>query len=185
MKRIYLPLASALGATVLVAQFVGAQAPSLDTERSVAESNFYSVVEMDCMAVRVKLSKIHENDSLMRVNTGQAYGMITSRLMSRLHAKIVEQRLDGGELVKKTAEFESQLGEFRSHYQEYEAALSELLKKDCGSQQQLFYAMLREVRAKRDVVYEDTKQLEKCIHEYKELFLEFKEQYLAEETENE
>lgn len=171
-----------MAATVIVAQFAGAQAPGNESAQN-SETGFYSPVDMDCMAVKVKLSKIHEDDSLMRVTVGQAYGMISDKLMSRLHAKIVEQRLDGSELVKKAADFEIELDDFRKHYQEYEVALNDLLKMDCGDQQQLYYSTLQEVRTKRNRVYEDTQHLERHIHEYKELFVDFKKGYTEEEYE--
>lgn len=138
------------------------------------EQPYIATVEMDCMDVKVKLSKIHETDSLLRVNAGQGYRVVSTKLMSRLHAKIVEDRLDGSALVKKAAIFEDTLNDFRLDYQAYEVALSELLKMDCADQKQLFYTTLREVRTKRDTVYEDIQQLEQQIKEYREELREFK-----------
>lgn len=148
-----------------------------EPQNQVAEGTYYSVVEMDCMDVKVKLSRIHEADSLLRVNAGQSYKVISGKLMSRLHAKIVEDRLDGSALVKKAATFEDRLNDFRMHYQEYEVALNELLKMDCVGQEQLFYSTLRQVRQKRDIVHGDIQQLDQQIKDYRVEVRDFKKSF--------
>ena len=54
---------------------------------------------MDCQSVKAKLIKIHENDGLIRVNSGQQYDLIATKLMARFNAKIAENRLKGGEML--------------------------------------------------------------------------------------
>lgn len=167
---------SSVLAVGITAVFLSTTAKSEQPTPVVGQGTF-STVELNCMDVKVKLSKVHEKDSLMRVNAGQNYKVISGKLMKPLHAKIVEDSLDGSELVKKAASFEEQLEDFRLHYQEYEVALTGLLKMDCEDQKQLFYTTLREVRDKRNAVYEDTQKLEQSVTEYKQVFGQFKETF--------
>lgn len=184
MKNVSIWLLVSAAAATIVALFMTLDVrgePPIQT----SELPYVAMVEMDCMDVKVKLSKIHETDSLLRVNAGQGYRVVSTKLMSRLHAKIVEDRLDGSALVKKAATFEDALNDFRLDYQTYEVALTELLKMDCADQKQLFYTTLREVRTKRDAVYEDIQQLDQQIKEYRDELQEFKKTLRGQEGANE
>ena len=85
-------------------------------------------IKQNCVRVKSNLRRIHANDGLVRVNQGQQYEVIATRLMAPLNSRIALNRLDGVELAKTTVEYNTQLTAFRSEYRQYEEKLSELLR---------------------------------------------------------
>jgi len=139
-------------------------------------------VSIDCLEVKFKLTKIHEEDGLKRVNTGQLYEAVSTKLMARLGGRIVQNRLDGAELIKKASEYEIALNDFRTDYQVYEVAMSSLIKADCSTQPMIFYNSLQNVRDLRSKVHTDIKQLTRIMKEYHETFLAFSAQIKKEKA---
>ena len=71
-------------------------------------------IKQNCVRVKSTLRRIHANDGLVRVNQGQQYEVIATRLMAPLNSRIALNRLDGVELAKTTVEYNTQLTAFRS-----------------------------------------------------------------------
>lgn len=130
------------------------------------DSSVYNLVSMDCLAVKFKLSEVHQQDGLLRVTLGQRYENISTKFMARLNGRIVENRMDGGELVKLAANFETALGEFRNDYRAYEVSMNDLLKADCQSQKQTYYMALQDTKELRAVVQNDVAILNRTIDTY-------------------
>lgn len=146
------------------------------------DSSLYNLVTMDCLAVKFKLNDVHRRDKLARVTLGQGYDNVSTNLMGRLNSRIVENKLDGGDLIKVAAEFEKSLQKFRSDYTKYDEAFVNLLKADCQSQIQTYYVNLQNAKELRAVVYEDVKLLDKLMQQYYDVFAEFKASVSAEEA---
>lgn len=168
---------SAVLVSAVVAQVLYAQPQ--EGQLKPGDSPLYATVEMNCLDVKMELSKIYEQDGLNRVNAGQLYETMSSRLMTRLNAKVVSDRLDGTELVRIAADYEDALQEFRDEYHDYEVAMNALLKADCQSRQQAFYLALTEVRASREAVYESVEAIDTATKEYYEAYEEFRDDYLS------
>lgn len=145
------------------------------------DSSLYNLVTMDCLAVKFKLNDIHRRDKLARVTLGEGYNNVSTNLMGRLNSRIVENKLDGGDLIKVAAEFEKSLLKFRSDYTQYDDALLNLLKSDCQSQTQTYYVNLQNTKELRAVVYEDVAALDKLMQQYYDVFADFKATVLANE----
>ncbi len=145
------------------------------------DSSLYNLVTMDCLAVKFKLNDIHRRDKLARVTLGEGYNNVSTNLMGRLNSRIVENKLDGGDLIKVAAEFEKSLLKFRSDYTQYDDALLNLLKSDCQSQTQTYYVNLQNTKELRAVVYEDVAALDKLMQQYYDVFADFKATVLADE----
>lgn len=162
----------------LFPQALKAQPLGQDGQLKGEDGALFSQVEMDCLDVKLRLTRVYEQDGLSRVNAGQVYDTISHKLMARLNAKVVDDRLDGGDLVKSTAVFEEALVAFRAEYREYEVALNSLLKSDCQSRQQAFYLALTEVRERRKKVHESVAALRQASKEYYDAFKEFRMAFL-------
>lgn len=143
------------------------------------DSSVYNMVTMDCLAVKFKLSEVHQQDGLLRVTMGQRYENISTKLMARLNGRIVENRMDGGELIKLAANFETALSDFRDDYKAYEVSMNNLLKADCQSQKQTYYLALQDTKELRAEVQNDVEILNRSIDMY---YKEF--QLLRERTES-
>lgn len=167
-------------AAVSVAMLGAAASPSARAVTSEqgqlkpGDTSIYNFVSMDCLAVKFTLSKVHQDDGLLRVTLGQTYETLSSKLMVRLNARIVENRLDGAELIKLAAEYEDALDAFREDYQKYEISMNNLLKADCQSQQQTYYMSLSDTRKLRDKVNRDVQELNKIMQEYYDAFEDFR-----------
>lgn len=188
MQKLRIIIIGLVGTIFLMSQSVVAQPVGQQGQLKPSDSTLYTALTMDCLAVKLKLTKVHEDDGLLRVTTGQVYDQITNKLMARLNAKIAEQRLDGGQLIDTAAKFDSQVNEFRSSYQTYEVAMSDLLKMDCRSQQQSFYTALVDTRNKRADMAETVKSLEETMETYLDEFMKFKRLHiesLEQETQDE
>ncbi len=138
----------------------------------------YNSVTIDCLDVKFKLSRLHQQDGLMRVTLGQSYDTMSTKLMTRLNARVVENKLDGSELIRQAAEFDTKLKEFRADYQKYEVSMNNLMKMDCQSQAQTFYTALVETRELRVIVHEEVGQLNDIAKQYYQDFKEFRKQHI-------
>ncbi len=125
-------------------------------------------ITMDCLAVKFKLSKVHENDGLNRVNLGQLYDAMSTKLMGQLNSRIVSNHLDGSSLVKTAADFQMTLNKFKNDYQTYEEQMSALIKSDCSSQPMIFYRNLENVQRLRTYVNNDVVQLNRLMTTYQD-----------------
>ncbi|NLA43059.1 hypothetical protein GX865_02795 [Candidatus Saccharibacteria bacterium] len=180
MARLFTVIISILSVSVLLSHVSGAQPLGGDGQLKAGDNMLYSHIEMDCLDVKMKLTKVYEQDGLSRVNAGQVYDTVSHKLMARLNAKVVEGRLHGGDLVKSTAAFEESLVKFRSDYREYEIAMNRLLKSDCQSRQHAFYLELEDVRSKRKAVHESVSAVNQASNDYYDSFTSFKDSYLEE-----
>ena len=176
MTRIILAIGAVIGISVLFAHAL--QAQGVEGQLKPGDSSVYANVQMDCLDVKLKLSKVYEQDGLHRVNAGQVYDTMSNRLMARLNAKIVSDRLDGSELIKAASEFEEALVGFRQEYHTYEVAMNRLLKSDCQARQHAFYIALTEVRTGREAVDVQVKALDEAAKKYYEAFEAFRDEQL-------
>lgn len=134
----------------------------------------YESVVMDCLDVKFKLGEIHRTDRLLRVTLGEGYDNISSNLMGRLNSRIVENKLDGGELVGIAAEFEEAHTRFKENYTGYDVAMLDLLKSNCQSRTQTYYEQLQETKALRQIVHEDVGELSTLMQRYHDAFKDFR-----------
>jgi hypothetical protein len=111
----------------------------------------------------------------MRVNLGQNYETISTRLMANLNVRISTNKLNGAKLVEKSAEFNENIGYFRDNYQIYEKELVKLTEIDCTKKPRDFYIQLERVRYYRSELNFNTTKLAEIGKEYKSSLSEFKD----------
>jgi len=148
-----------------VAAWAEPQAPMTETHIERIRTN--------CIEAQTTLTQLHASDALLRVNRGQLYESISTKLMAPLNSRITLNRLDGSTLVAITARYEQQLDDFRVKYQQYEESMSKTLKIDCKKQPVAFYDGVTETRAKRKLVHDSAAVLQKSIQDYKTAFEDF------------
>lgn len=123
-------------------------------------------IQANCSNIRTALNRLHNNDAIVRVNTGQVYNNISSRLMARLNSRLALNKIDAAELVALTSRFEKGRNSFSMRYNEYESALSTLLKIDCKTQPTDFYSHLSLARSERLKLSSSVRELNDIIAEY-------------------
>lgn len=132
-----------------------------------------SQVRDNCVSAQATLTRIHENDGLMRVNLGQQFEGISTRLMTPLNGRIALNKLDGIELAKTTVAYNKEIDVFRSLYQDYEQTIAAALQMSCRNQPVGFYDNVMSARDKRLKVHESVMKLQNYVKQYRAQFDEF------------
>lgn len=163
-----------IAATVFLggSQVVGAlssEGPLILTE---AQSQFISD---SCRVSKIALGEVHSSDAVMRVNLGQEYANISSRLMAPLNSRIGLSGRDGVELTRITAEYNQLLQQFREAYVVYDDSVSAALAIDCRSKQAEYYGAIMTAREERQEVRELIDQLNQLAGQYRTEVDEFKQ----------
>lgn len=139
-------------------------------------------IRTNCVDVRANLNRLHASDGLMRVNRGQLYEAISTKLMAPLNSRLVLNRVEPGKLLTLAGSFDQQLKEFRSTYQQYEVAMSRLLVIDCAKDPSSFYTSLLDARNKRQQTHEANETIQNTITEFGREFDTFTTQYKKDAT---
>lgn len=135
-------------------------------------------IRANCVDAQSQLMQLHATDALLRVNRGQLYEQISTRLMSPFNSRVVLNKFDGTTLVSITSTYDQQLDEFRSDYQQYEEAMSALLRINCMDEPVTFYDGVADTRAKRQKVHESTVKLQQSIKAYQAEFDTFRKKFI-------
>lgn len=160
---------------VLASRSVAAQSAQ-EGQLQPDDAVLYEPVTMDCLDVKFELGEIHRTDRLLRVTLGEGYDNISSNLMGHLNARIVQNKLDGSELIKIAAEFEEAHAKFRKDYTAYDDALLDLMKANCQSRTQSYYLELQETKALRQIVHDDVQELDALMQRYHDAFKDFRDE---------
>lgn len=172
MKR-YSVLAVVMFVAVLVAgpRVVGAL--SVEGPLILTEAQTETIAD-NCTVSKIALGQVHSNDAAMRVNIGQEYANISSRLMAPLNSRISLAGRDGVQLTQITADYNTVLQEFRAAYRLYDNAVLEALGIDCRTKQAEYYAAVLVARQERAKVREAVSQLSSLATEYRSGVTDFR-----------
>lgn len=175
MKRAYFRVLIAICAgALLVSVPVLAESIKLDSAKKATARQEQKIVR-ECTNIQNQLGRLRSNDALTRVNLGQNYEVISSRLMANLNTRIVSNKLNGSELVAISAEFSENLDYFRENYQIYERELTKLSHMDCTKDADKFYDQLETVRYQRGELNFNTTKLHEIAEEYQKALGRFEE----------
>ncbi len=131
-------------------------------------------IKTNCLSVQSTLERIHASDALARVNLGQQYETISTKLMAPMNSRIALNRLDGIELTKTTVEFNNELDRFRSMYQQYEQTILRATKINCSNQPVSFYDTVSLAREHRAEVRQSVDKMTVLTKQYGEQFDTFR-----------
>lgn len=145
-------------------------APNVLAQEMSIQSNGNTPVDKikaSCDVIRPGLRRLHTSDALLRVNTGQEYNSISARLMARLNSRLALNRIDSAKFVEIAAKFDAQREQFSTHYNEYEASLSSLIRIDCRVSPTEFYAALLKTRDARNKLSISVQSMNDSLVEYR------------------
>ena len=175
MKILYSRIFIAIRASVLLmGSPVLAEDVKSDSAKKATALQGQKIVR-ECKNIQNQLGRLRSNDALIRVNLGQNYEVISSRLMANLNTRIVSNKLNGSELVALSAEFSENLEYFRENYQIYERDLTKLSHMDCSKAADKFYDQLEIVRYQRSELNFNTTKLHEIAEEYQKALERFEE----------
>lgn len=147
--------------------FGGSFAYAEDATTTLQDSDI-ATIRANCVGVQTMLSRIHSSDALARVNLGQQYETISTKLMAPLNSRVALNRLNGVALTQTTVDFNTKLNEFRSLYQQYEQTLLRSIQIKCTDQPVAFYDTLTLARSHRSAVREAVVSLSGLVKQYGE-----------------
>lgn len=136
-------------------------------------------IRSNCTEAKATLAQLHASDGLLRVNRGQVYESISTKLMATFNSRASLSRLDATQLVTAASAYERELTAFRSDYKAYEQQMSDILKIDCTKQPVAFYDAIADARDQRLKVRQRVVALTTHINEYKTAFDDFEKQYVT------
>lgn len=139
-------------------------------------------IRTHCVDAQSTLFQLHASDAGLRVNRGQLYESMATKLMAPLNSRIVLNRLDSVTLVSIADEYGKQLQQFRAQYQEYEQAMSATLDINCVNEPVTFYDSVADAREKRALTHESAMALHKTIQKYGEAFNVFARDFEADKS---
>lgn len=171
-KRIML-LAVATGSTgILLAGTTFAADVITDTQ--------ITSIRNQCGELKATLTRLRQNDTLLRINRGQLYRAIADKLMTPLNKRIASNNLDDSTLVPITATFNDTYQKFYNDYKIYDLALDDVLTTDCQTQPTQFYSALQDAREKRITLGETSQELTDLAVKYKKAVQAFTKKFSKE-----
>jgi len=144
----------------LSAQTAHAQSTSLTSEQ-------IDHIRSNCTTIKSTLNQLHASDALLRVNRGQVYESMASKLMGPFNSRLSNNRLDARATSAVTTSYRTALDAFRSNYKSYEEKLSSAIRIDCFNQPELFYNTIEQARINRAKVHDDVLKLHRSIDDYR------------------
>lgn len=163
MKRFLSVLFVTTGLTILLgfaAQTAHAQSTTLSQEQ-------IEHIRSNCVTIKSTLSQLHASDALLRVNRGQMYESMVSKLMDPFNSRLSNNRLDAKATSVVTTGYRTSLDAFRTDYKNYEEKLSKAIRIDCANDPQALYTAVEEARVLRAKVHEDVLKLHRSIDDFR------------------
>lgn len=170
-KRIALFL---LSATAVVLFLMTSSANAEETHLTPNQAEYISSV---CKTIEPSLTQLHSNDALLRVNVGQNYESIGTRLLNRFSARVQFNNLNNSNLVTANDEYDKSLVLFRNAYRDYEVSLSELIALDCQKEPTRFFNTLENTRSKRQAVRQQVEAVNAQLQIFMDTVNQFEEGY--------
>lgn len=160
---------------VLLAAGVFFMNTSVAAQQSMPMTNEHiQRIKENCVAATQTLRQIRASDGLLRVNRGQLYDLISTKLMAPMNSRLAINRLDASQLISTTVSFDRTLNDFRANYQAYGEQLSVTIRIDCQKKPVEFYESVKKAREQRAKLNELTKGLAHYITQYDQKFNEFR-----------
>ena len=172
MKKRLIIVASIIMATQLGSNVpVGAQSDMPMTDEHIQR------IKQNCRSAMRTLQQLHVNDGPLRVNRGQAYDSVSTKLMAPLNSRLTANKLDASSMVKITAQYDKTLTDFRESYKKYDNQMTSVLKINCVKQPVTFYDAVTLARERRADVHNHVVRLHELIREYGGQFSDFRTQF--------
>ncbi|MDB5167106.1 MAG: exported protein of unknown function [Candidatus Saccharibacteria bacterium] len=127
-------------------------------------------IKASCTSAKTSLNQLRVSDALLRVNRGQMYDSMTSKLMSPFNSRVDSNNLNSKDLVSITNNYNTAFTTFSNDYQAYAEQLSSALNIDCQKEPVAFYDAVASSRTKRGQVHSDVVILHQYIDDYATAF---------------
>jgi hypothetical protein len=167
-------VATVLASVVFLTRVSADGSPTTDAQLTRIRTN--------CVSAKNRLNQVHAADGLLRVNRGQIYESMTTKLMSRFNNRVSTNNFDASALVTITNNYNSALATFRTDYITYEQQLSSAMQIDCTNEPISFYDAIATARISRSQVHTDVIMLHQYIDSYAVAFNAFTNNFVLTKT---
>ncbi len=137
------------------------------------------LIRANCLSTKNTLNQLHVSDALLRVNRGQIYESMSTKLMERFNGRVGANGLNNASLTAVTNSYGDQLNAFRADYIVYEQQLASAIKINCQNQPASFYDAVASARLKRTQVNADVIKLNQSLDQYQLSLNQFINDYQA------
>ena len=134
-------------------------------------------IRSNCVSTKNTLNQLHASDALLRVNRGQLYESILTKLMDRFNGRLSNNNINNTNFTSLKNDYSSTLDTFRLDYKTYEEHLSAAMNIDCSKQPSEFYNAVALARTDRNQVHNDISKLNQLIDKYQTLLDQFEKDY--------
>ena len=134
-------------------------------------------IRSNCVTAKNTLNQLHTSDALLRVNRGQIYEYMSTKLMDRFNGRATNSRFEAKDLTSVAQKYSFALTTFRLTYQSYEEQLTKALTIDCRKEPVSFYDAVANARTKRTQVHVEVVKLHQYIDEYRSAVDAFEADY--------
>lgn len=137
---------------IILSTAVALAGASASRAESLTDAQIESI-KANCFTVRNTLNQLHTSDAILRVNIGQRYESMSTKLMGRFNRRVSTNGLQNTSLLQATNDYVSSLNDFRSLYRAYEEHLATATRIDCNSKPSEFYEAIISAQEKRKEVH--------------------------------
>lgn len=135
-------------------------------------------IKATCVGAQVILQKIQYNDAANRVNRGQTYESLVTRMMIPMNGRSAVNGLSSSAatLAGITTRYQQKLDDFKDDYENYDDALTATLRVKCQQKPADFYNNLVEARKQRSGLAQDIAELDQLVGEYYQAVVKLKDE---------
>lgn len=166
-------LISILVALTVLTALAGVTAQTARAQSTALTAEQIENIRSNCTSIKSTLNQLHASDALLRVNRGQVYESLASKLMDPFNSRLSNNRLDAKATSAVTASYRTALNSFRSDYKSYEEKLSSAIRADCVNEPELFHGIVQQARVNRLKVHDDVIKLHRYIDDYRSAVSDF------------
>jgi len=135
------------------------------------------LIRSNCVTAKNTLNQLHASDALLRVNMGQIYESMSTKLMDGFNGRVSNNHFNSSNLVSAMDTYNSTLDVFRADYINYEVKLSAALNVNCLNQPVSFYDSVASARTLRNMVHLDIVKLNQSMDQYQSAVTTFETDY--------
>ncbi|NTW62198.1 hypothetical protein HGB25_02205 [Candidatus Saccharibacteria bacterium] len=124
-------------------------------------------IATNCSSSKNTLNRLHSSDALLRVNMGQLYESISTKLMEGFNGRVGGNNINNSSLLAVYNNYNSDLDKFRTDYITYEKHLTAAMNIDCKSKPLEFFDAVKRARNDRIKVHGDVESLNQSLDSYR------------------
>lgn len=161
-----------LNSLVFVALVIASAAvfpASVFAQQSKLTTEYIDKIRRNCISAQVTLQRVQYSDVVVRINRGQAYDELMTKLIEPFNSRAALNKLSqASSLTEKTTAIQNALSTFKQRYVDYEDTLSKTLGIKCQDTPVTFYDSLTRTRELRSALGGDLRAIKAAIETYKQ-----------------